>query len=778
MICQYEFFRDIRLRENWQNQHYALGRDIDARSSWSANPFDRPCEPFDGETQGDCGGWEPFELEGGAFSGGIDGRGHVIMNLFSTNQPQSGGVGINISQLNRDRLTSSGVIFNNGSIGEDGYIRNLGFVDLRVLLGVRSRDRGTSNVPANFSANTALLAPENRGSIDNVYIVDQEDTETGGLNSGNSDGFLAGGSTGDYRAGLVSFNRGRIRNSFTDINFSGVGHLAAESSGGNSLIRNCYTRGDLDTNSDGGILREFSGGLIVRDLNGPLENVYSTGSVTNGDLIRLVTPLFGDNGNLVSALGSNGRISGSNFFTSRDDQGGDDGLGEPGASCGGVCRRPDADPLDFIRETESFIAPLQRDTDMNLDQYRDAADNETAYELACGRYPDELRGNAPDYMEEVPGEYFKPISGCAGVAAGGAPFVTNALSMAGGTCPGAQACYNMGTSVMSAGVTTCEQIGNVFMRDGEVFSRFTLGRSPLPNSRTFVFSGGIGQPFWRGNMGWEFRFEKEGTVGAPAIAICGPSVSTPGGGIPDCTATIAVMSELVPDLLDRPLPDPVSPTIRSLFRNTCDISVEFFRRIAGDQWYGSITAVAPYPDPVTAVITNTPFNFNYWVDRIGGGFRETTMMSDRIRETIESYNAGMDFTCGSAPAVYNRSTMDNDQGLACAGSIRDAIVDDLGDVFKLTGARLHRGVGALNPVDLSTMPVTLAREQINEILDEFPRTGRAYSNTFREISTLPDGWSADDWNLRTDTQVPALKFGGGEDICGDICGETMRFQRD
>ena len=46
------------------------------------------------------------------------------------------------------------------------------------------------------------------------------------------------------------------------------------------------------------------------------------------------------------------------------------------------------------------------------------------------------------------------------------------------------------------------------------------------------------------------------------------------------------------------------------------------------------------------------------------------------------------------------------------------------------------------------------------------------------ISTLPTDWDAEDWDLRGPNQVPALKYGGGPDICGELCGQVIPNQPD
>ena len=62
-------------------------------------------------------------------------------------------------------------------------------------------------------------------------------------------------------------------------------------------------------------------------------------------------------------------------------------------------------------------------------------------------------------------------------------------------------------------------------------------------------------------------------------------------------------------------------------------------------------------------------------------------------------------------------------------------------------------------------------------------TGTAASDAaalaeIRALSVLPADWSADDWDLRGPTQTPALKYGGGPDVCGDLCGQLIPNQPD
>ena len=62
-------------------------------------------------------------------------------------------------------------------------------------------------------------------------------------------------------------------------------------------------------------------------------------------------------------------------------------------------------------------------------------------------------------------------------------------------------------------------------------------------------------------------------------------------------------------------------------------------------------------------------------------------------------------------------------------------------------------------------------------------TGTATSDAdalaeIRALSVLPTDWSPDDWDLRGPTQVPALKYNGGPDVCGDLCGQIIPNQRD
>ena len=70
----------------------------------------------------------------------------------------------------------------------------MGIIDPRVQRGTTYRGLSGENFEdtPNLAMNTSILAPENRGAIDNVYIIDLPDTEVGGITRGigDSTGFL------------------------------------------------------------------------------------------------------------------------------------------------------------------------------------------------------------------------------------------------------------------------------------------------------------------------------------------------------------------------------------------------------------------------------------------------------------------------------------------------------------------------------------------------------------------------------------------------------------
>ena len=178
LICSYEQFNSIR---NDMAAHYAFGQDIDAAPSWSEDSSS--CTPFDGSSVAammPCDGFRGF---GGDFTGGLDGRGYVLRNLYSNRLPSG---------------DPSGVIFRD-EVEDDAYIYNLGIVDPRIR----------------FGNNGAILGSELKGSLENSYIVAQ---------SGVAGFRVTPGTIGAFTLFFTEVKGGRIRNSFTDFSITSLPH--------------------------------------------------------------------------------------------------------------------------------------------------------------------------------------------------------------------------------------------------------------------------------------------------------------------------------------------------------------------------------------------------------------------------------------------------------------------------------------------------------------------------------------------------------------------------
>ena len=83
IICSYENLNSMRNDLTGGNiaKHYALGGDIDARSSWDDHSSAAACTPYDGTTiaaSTPCAGFTPLPPLGASF----DGKGYSISNLY------------------------------------------------------------------------------------------------------------------------------------------------------------------------------------------------------------------------------------------------------------------------------------------------------------------------------------------------------------------------------------------------------------------------------------------------------------------------------------------------------------------------------------------------------------------------------------------------------------------------------------------------------------------------------------------------------------------------
>ena len=211
-------------------------------------------------------GFTPIE---GTFTGTLEGNDFIISNLYINNAVN----GINVGLF--------------GTVGEGGYIQNLGLRDAYV--------KGTSRVGG--------LVGNNGGTISNCYATG---TVTGSANAVALEGLPVGGLVGrnfgtiincyalveiTWQAkhkkparigGLVGFNdNGSITNCYAAGTITGlvsttgskfIGGLVGNNSAG-STITNCYAKEVIEVASGG----EFSIGGIVGVNGGNVTNCYATG---------------------------------------------------------------------------------------------------------------------------------------------------------------------------------------------------------------------------------------------------------------------------------------------------------------------------------------------------------------------------------------------------------------------------------------------------------------------------------------------------------------------
>ena len=210
------------------------------------------------------------------FNGGLDGNSYRIMNLTLT--------------VDRQTLENIGLF---GSIGDNGYIWNLGLENVSI----------TS--PDN-SKNVGGLAGFSNGDINNCYVngrifTDNDSSWLGLLVGGNGGGDI----TNCYAAGNI----------FTGDNSFAIGGLTAYSNGN---IVNCYVFSSISCGNNGNTL----GGLVGLNWENIITNCYAVTSISAGDNSA-------DIGGLVGDTWGNSIISNSYFLTESESSGPDNELGLP-----------------------------------------------------------------------------------------------------------------------------------------------------------------------------------------------------------------------------------------------------------------------------------------------------------------------------------------------------------------------------------------------------------------------------------------------------------------
>ena len=232
-------------------------------------------------------GWQPIGTRDYpvdyTFTGTFDGEGYEIRDLF-LNRPEEDNVGLF------------------GSIGEGGFIRNIGVVNASVL--------GHEDVGS--------LVGDNGGTVSNCYAtgnISSNHWNVGGLVGRNYEGTVvdsySNGRVSGHSGvgGLVGFNIDIVRNSHSSASVTGtmVGGLVGVN-WYNGTVSNSYSTGNVTGDESVYGYGEYVGGLVAAN-NGDITSSYSTSTVT-GD--RYIGGLVAVNTHTVNHSYSTGSVTGIN----------------------------------------------------------------------------------------------------------------------------------------------------------------------------------------------------------------------------------------------------------------------------------------------------------------------------------------------------------------------------------------------------------------------------------------------------------------------------------
>ena len=334
-ICDYE---DLKLMGNDLSLHYVLAADIDASPSRSEGASG--CIPYYDMNPGaaDCTGWQPIGDSGTNFTGGLNGDGHVIKNLY-----------VNVNNDGGDAYAG---LFGYTDTAAD--IRNVGLEAVGIIAssvsaeayagGIAGRNDGTIinsyasgrifGIAGTVSYIGGLVGSNEGGTISNSYAAGEVVGRTDVLGSNA------------YAGGLAGYNNGasaEIRNSYASASASAssrgdsyAGGLVG-SNDSNTEVSDSYALGDAFSFSDNS--NSYAGGLAGDNNNGTISNSYTTGSA--GCVIGRTcsTPIFGG-----LAGANSGMINNTNYFV----DGGGDGVGI-GMMCGAsVCIEQTLDEIRML----------------------------------------------------------------------------------------------------------------------------------------------------------------------------------------------------------------------------------------------------------------------------------------------------------------------------------------------------------------------------------------------------------------------------------------------
>jgi hypothetical protein len=256
-------------------------------------------------------GWEPLGNLSTPFGGSYNGDGYSISNLYINRDINEVGLFGRISEISAIKnisLISLDIYGNSINGGLVGF--NLGNIDSTTVSGI---------VKGDYS-DTGLLVGRNKGEINNsstsgevrgsLYTLSSSPNVGGlvGNNAGTSSSITNSFSTAEVygvyeMGGLVGYNEGSIRNSYSKGNVSGsyyhIGGLVGSNTG---LIDLCYSESNVSNTS------HYSGGLVGQNY-GQIRESFSLGSVNSSGAV--VGGLVGLNYGLITDCYAHSNVHGN-----------------------------------------------------------------------------------------------------------------------------------------------------------------------------------------------------------------------------------------------------------------------------------------------------------------------------------------------------------------------------------------------------------------------------------------------------------------------------------
>ena len=359
---------------------YVLKDDIDASASWAEGTSS--CVSYTGSNgaTATCEGFEPIGMDGSEFTGGLDGAGYAIDNLY-INRPSANDVGL-FGQTSGASFEDIGItnVYINGN-------NRTGVLAGQIEGGTEVQSSYAEGSVSGGDATGGLVGQQVDGRIESSYaradvsilrsgsqydaggLVGQQDM--GDIENSYATGNISGGGDEDNLGGLVGRNQGGlIENSYATGNLSGgggiddmgglVGATSADSvsplsSVGNPRIINSYAMGRLN----GGDGDDRIGGLVGLINYGELRNNYAVGSV-NGD---------GGSNRAGGLIGSSSytSIAGNNYFVDGDSATGVGSSSSPFTSIVQATGASDAARFVWMRDTLDETLDTGLDWDSALD---------------------------------------------------------------------------------------------------------------------------------------------------------------------------------------------------------------------------------------------------------------------------------------------------------------------------------------------------------------------------------------------------------------------------